>query len=51
MADQVADGVTTPIGQAFVHPGGGGGQARWAGRAFAAPPAHPRCRCSLVPVV
>jgi len=51
IADQVADGVVTPIGQAFVHPGGNGAQARWAGQAFRAPPAHPRCRCWLAPVV
>jgi len=51
IADQVAEGVVTPIGQAFVHPGGNGAQARWAGQAFRAPPAHPRCRCWLAPVV
>jgi SPP1 gp7 family putative phage head morphogenesis protein len=51
IADQVAEGVVTAIGQPFVHPGGHGAQARWAGQAFRAPPAHPRCRCWVAAVV
>ena len=43
IADQVTNGLVTPIGQPFVHPGGGGAQGRFAGQEFRAPPAHPRC--------
>ena len=48
---QQADGIVTAIGTAFVHPGGNGDQQRYAGQVFEYPPAHPRCRCWLIPVV
>jgi HK97 family phage portal protein len=44
-------GQATPLGQPFVHPGGAGVLERYAGREYKAPPAHPRCRCFLHPVV
>lgn len=35
----------------FQHPGGPGAAGRFQGQAFELPPAHPRCRCWVVPLV
>ena len=40
-----------PFGQPFVHPGGGPGLDQYAGQQYERPPAHPRCRCTLIPVL
>jgi SPP1 gp7 family putative phage head morphogenesis protein len=41
----------TSIGGTFSHPGGGGLASGLAGGSYQHPPAHPNCRCWLVPVV
>lgn len=49
--DQEARGIQTTIGSPFVHPGGSGRAGNYAGQTFDFPPAHPRCRCWLAPIV
>lgn len=45
------NGMYSPIQQiAFIHPGGDGDAAQYAGQAFPLPPLHPRCRCHVEPV-
>lgn len=48
---QEGKGQTTGLGDVFTHPGGEGLAARFGGQTFYRPPAHPRCRCWVVPVV
>jgi len=48
---QLDNGVTTPLGTPFTHPGGNNAAASYAGQAYDSPPAHPRCRCSVVPII
>ena len=48
---QNEQGAAVALDDPFVHPGGSGAAANYAGQPFALPPAHPRCRCSIMPVV
>jgi hypothetical protein len=48
---QDTGGVMASIDGGFVHPGGLGAAGKFAGRAYQEPPAHPRCRCSMRPVI
>jgi hypothetical protein len=43
--------VIAPLDGGFIHPGGEGGAARYAGQTFALPPLHPGCRCRLLPIL
>ena len=40
-------GEVRPFGTPFVHPGGTGAQAAYAGQTFRRPPVHPGCRCRI----
>jgi len=51
VADQLERAVTAGLDGGFVHPGGSGGAARYQGQTYRMPPAHPRCRCWVRPVV
>ena len=42
---------TSLANPSFEHPGGAGPPGKFAGNKYRNPPAHPRCRCWLVPVV
>jgi hypothetical protein len=44
-------GVIAQLGGEFVHPGGNGGASNFEGRTYRRPPAHPRCRCELIPII
>ncbi|MCP4099155.1 MAG: hypothetical protein GY748_23275 [Planctomycetaceae bacterium] len=48
---QQARGITAGLGDVFVHPGGSGAADNFKGKEYYRPPAHPRCRCTLAPVV
>ena len=48
---QDGQGVRASLTGSFVHPGGGGAANRFLGQSFSPPPAHPRCRCWIVPVI
>lgn len=48
---QLENGVRVGLDQPFVHPGGPGAAGNYAGQSYGHPPAHPRCRCWLRPVV
>lgn len=50
-ARQGSLGLTAALDGSFVHPGGNGLAATFAGLTYFAPPAHPRCRCLLIPVL
>ena len=41
----------TSLGGSFSHPGGGGLANQFGGQTFQTPPAHPNCRCYMIPVV
>lgn len=41
----------TGLGDVFTHPGGPGLADKLKGQTYYRPPAHPRCRCSIVPFV
>ena len=45
---QIAFGQVRLIGQPFVHPGGGGAQAKYRNVVYDRPPAHIGCRCRLI---
>lgn len=47
--DQMMDAIVSPLFALFVHPGGGGNAANYAGEEYEQP-AHPRCRCDYQPV-
>lgn len=47
---QMANAITATIDTPFIHPGGGGNAAKYAGDEFPQQPAHPRCRCDQMPV-
>jgi len=49
--DQNRRGVLASLAGGFIHPGGNGAAARFAGGNYRIPPAHPRCRCWIVPVI
>lgn len=51
IAEQEQRALSTRFGEPFVHPGGGGAAARYAGKQFEKPPFHVRCRCWVVPIV
>lgn len=44
-------GQQAALDEPFTHPGGRGAADSFSGQQFDAPPAHPRCRCWLAPVV
>ena len=49
---QQAEGILSNVQQPnFVHPGGTGKAANYVGRGYKKPPAHPGCRCWMVPKV
>lgn len=48
---QEENAVRTPLGTPFVHPGGNGSADKFRGQTYDLPPAHPRCRCSVLPVI
>ncbi len=48
---QLGKGAVSGLGDVFVHPGGGGAAAAFAGTTYYRPPAHPRCRCRVVPYI
>ena len=48
---QAAHAQVTGLGDVFTHPGGGGLADKFRGQTYYRPPAHPRCRCWVVPVV
>jgi uncharacterized protein with gpF-like domain len=50
-ADQSRRAEQVGLGQEFTHPGGQWAAGGFAGQRFMRPPAHPNCRCWLVPVV
>lgn len=39
------------LGDVFVHPGGDGAAGKFADQTYLRPPAHPNCRCWIVPFV
>ena len=49
--DQRRNAEQAKLGDPFVHPGGRYTAGNFAGQTFDRPPAHPNCRCWLVPVV
>jgi hypothetical protein len=49
--DQKRRGVKVDLNAPFVHPGGRGAAGKFKGEEFDLPPAHPRCRCSVVPLI
>lgn len=51
LLQQWKSGVGTEIDGQFEHPGGAGGAAAFTGLQFGLPPAHPRCRCRIAPVM
>lgn len=52
IGNQVKKAATTDINNpAFRHPGGRGAAGKFRGRTYEKPPAHPGCRCSLVPII
>lgn len=48
---QKREAQTAGLGDAFVHPGGSGLARHFEGMTYIRPPAHPRCRCTLLPVI
>ena len=48
--EQRRDSQRTTLDGEFTHPGGPGAAERFRGQAFQHPPAHPRCRCWIVPL-
>ena len=48
--DQERRAAVRGIDDVFMHPGGAGAAERYGKQEFRAPPAHPRCRCWLVPI-
>lgn len=48
---QIDKAITSGLGDVFVHPGGNGPAGKFAETYYYSPPAHPRCRCRLAPVV
>ena len=51
IADQLNRSEQAGLGDQFTHPGGRSSAGNFAGQTFDRPPAHPNCRCWLVPVV
>jgi hypothetical protein len=50
IADQLRRASQAGLGDQFTHPGGRSAAGGFAGQRFDRPPAHPNCRCWLVPV-
>ena len=50
ISDQLRRAEQAGLGDQFAHPGGRAGAGNFAGQRFDRPPAHPNCRCWLVPV-
>lgn len=48
---QEEKGQKTGLGDVFTHPGGAGLADKFRGQTYYRPPAHPRCRCWIIPVV
>ena len=51
IAEQEANAISTNLGDPFIHPGGTGAAERFKGKTYERPPAHPRCRCTLKPII
>ena len=51
IAEQRTGALVSGLDAAFVHPGGAGAAGKFSGKEYQRPPAHPRCRCGLAPVV
>jgi hypothetical protein len=48
---QNQNAAVTSLGSSFIHPGGNGAAADYAGNEYELPPAHTRCRCTIAPIV